>query len=308
MIAATLKKTYIAVPAILIAAAPAILLVALAGIAPQLTAILLWDVSEFASNIRIFDGFSLAAAAAVASVLFCSGVVSGLSGFAFSAVAACIIWLLPPLQAIPLIMLCSACNQLLSIGKLRREMVIRRTAEREGALPYIIGGLAGVPLGVEMLRNLPTAWFAAALGAFLLVYGAAMLLKPDTLRIDMSGWKAAASVGVFGGIIGGFSGFGASMIIAYLGLRGLGRSATRGITQPCILVMQLVSLGILAVTDRTIFDARFWLLWALTLPAVLLGTSAGVTLYRRLSEVNFGRAVLLLLMLSGASLLAKAMI
>ena len=54
---------------------------------------------------------------------------------------------------------------------------------------------------------------------------------------------------------------------------------------------------------------QFWLLWALTLPAVLLGTSTGLTLYRRFSEVNFRRAVLILLLIvSGVSLLAKSLI
>jgi hypothetical protein len=42
---------------------------------------------------------------------------------------------------VPLIMLLSVCNQLLSIGSLRKEMVLRSTAEREGALAYIAGGL-----------------------------------------------------------------------------------------------------------------------------------------------------------------------
>jgi len=50
------------------------------------------------------------------------------------------------------------------------------------------------------------------------------------------------------------------------------------------------------------------MLWALTLPAVLLGTSTGLTLYRRFSEVNFRRAVLILLIVSGVSLLAKSLI
>jgi len=40
-----------------------------------------------------------------------------------------------------------------------------------------------------------------------------------------------------------------------------------------------------------IFNSLFWLLWVLTLSAVLLGSSAGVALYRRISEVNFRRAV-----------------
>jgi len=263
--------------------------------------------SSLVSNLPIGSGFSPAAAAAVALVLFLAGAVSGLSGFAFSAVAACILWLLPPLQAVPLIMLLSVCNQLLSVGALRREIVLRSTPEREGALAYIAGGFVGAPIGLGLLQALPMRLFAGGLGLFLIIYSMLVLLKPDRLRIRLSGWKPATAVGAAGGIIGGFSAFPGSIPVVYLGLRGLGKSETRNITQPYILALQLISLSILALTRSSIFDMQFWLLWALTLPAVLLGTSTGLTLYRRFSEVNFRRAVLILLIVSGVSLLAKSL-
>jgi hypothetical protein len=264
-------------------------------------------VAQFVASLEV-GNFSPTGACTVAGVLFLAGVVSGLSGFAFAAVAATVLWLLPPGQAVPLIMLLSACNQLLSLGALRREMVIRGTPEREGALPYIVGGLAGVPMGLALLRGMPTNLFTAALGVFLTVYSLAMLAKPENVRLSLSGWKAAIVVGVLGGMLGGVAALPALIPVAYLGLRGVGKSATRGITQPYILTLQMVSLGMLAVTNTAIFNAQFWLLWALTLPAVLLGSATGVALYRRMSDVNFRRAVLILLVLSGAGLVAKTMI
>jgi hypothetical protein len=56
---------------------------------------------------------------------------------------------------------------------------------------------------------------------------------------------------------------------------------------PYILTLQLVSLSILATAHPAIFSTQFWLLWILTLPAVLLGSLTGIALYRRMSEVNF---------------------
>jgi len=264
--------------------------------------------SPLVSGLHIGSGFSPVTACVIAVVLFLAGVVSGLSGFAFSAVAACSLWLLPPLQAVPLIMLLSACNQLLSAGALRKEIVLRSTPEREGALAYIIGGLVGVPIGLGLLQALPTRMFAGSLGLFLITYTMLVLLKPDSLQTRLSGWKPAVAVGTAGGIVGGFSAFPAAIPAVYLGLRGLSKAETRSITQPYILVLQLISLIILALTRHAIFDMQFWLLWALTLPAVLLGTWTGVTLYRRFSEVNFRRAVLFLPMVSGVSLVTKALI
>jgi uncharacterized membrane protein YfcA len=304
MVPITLKRPSVVVPAVALAA---IVCVALAPAAAQVTAGAAHAIHRFLSNSRQPGEMGLASVLFVAVVLFLAGVVSGLAGFAFSAIAACILWLLPPLQAVPLIMLLSACNQLLSMGKLRQEMTIWSTAEREGALPYIAGGFAGVPVGVEVLRTLPANLFAGGLGAFLVVYALAMLLMPGRFHIGVSGPKAAVAVGALGGIVGGFSGFGASALVVYLGLRGANKSATRGITQPYILTMQLVSLAVLAATDPAIFNIFFWFLWAMTLPAVLLGSSTGVALYRRLNDHHFRRAVLILLIVSGASLVAKTL-
>jgi hypothetical protein len=302
----TAPITGIAAPAIATAVVVATSAAALYPIA-EIAAVPFHHGAQFLASLQV-EGFSRTAACAVAGVLFLAGVVSGLSGFAFAAVAACVLWLLPPGQAVPLIMLLSACNQLLSLGALRREMVIRGTAEQEGALPYIVGGLAGVPIGLVLLRGLPTNLFTAALGVFLTVYSLAMLAKPENLRLSLSGWKAAVVVGVLGGMLGGVAALPALIPVAYLGLRGVGKSATRGITQPYILTLQVVSLGMLAFTNTAIFNAQFWLLWALTLPAVLFGSAIGVALYRRISDVNFRRAVLILLVLSGVGLVAKTMI
>jgi len=127
--------------------------------------------SSLVASLHIGSGFSPIKAVAIVMVLFLAGIVSGLSGFAFSAVAAGALWLLPPLQAVPLIMLLSTCNQLLSVGALRKELVLRSTPEREGALAYIAGGLGGVPIGLGLLQALPTRMFASGLGAVAICVG-----------------------------------------------------------------------------------------------------------------------------------------
>ena len=137
----------------------------------------------------------------------------------------------------------SVCNQLLSVGKLRQEMVLwarPRAKEHSRISPAVF---VGVPLGLALLQALPASTFAGGLGFFLIAYSVPSLLKPDTLRITLSGWKPAVAVGAAGGIIGGFSAFPGSMPVVYLGLRGLSKAETRGITQPYILALQLISLS-----------------------------------------------------------------
>jgi uncharacterized membrane protein YfcA len=157
-----------------------------------------------------------------------------------------------------------------------------------------------VQIGLALLQALPVRLFRGGLGLFLIVYRMLVLLKPDHRRIRLSGWNPAMAVCATGGIVGGFSAFPGSMPVVYLGLRN--------ITQPYILALQPISLSILALTRPSIFNMQFWLHWALTLAAVLLGTSTGLILYRRFTEVNFRRAVLILLIVSGVSLLAKSLV
>lgn len=259
--------------------------------------------SIFAAN-----GLGAASVLMLMSVLFIAGLVSGLSGFAFAAVAACILWLLPPLQAVPLIMLLSTCNQICSGSRLLHEMQVVPTGTDEGALPYIVGGLFGVPVGLYLLRDLPAAYFSGFLGAFLIAYSAFSLLKGDALRLKLSGWRPAVAVGALGGVVGGFSAFPGSMPVVYLSLLGKTKIETRGVTQPYILTLQVLSLAILATTSPGVFGGGFWLLTAMTLPAALIGTMVGVGLYQRLSDVNFRRAVLVLLIMSGTSLVAKSLV
>jgi uncharacterized membrane protein YfcA len=265
-------------------------------------------ITDALPGIAATTNLGLSSALTLMSVLFLAGFVSGLSGFAFAAVAACILWLLPPLQAVPLVMLLSTCNQLLSAGGLHRDMRLLPDRVSEGALPYILGGLIGVPIGLSLLWALPSAVFAAFLGVFLTVYATFSLLKPDTLHLKVSGWRPAAVAGALGGIVGGFSGFPGSIPVVYLGLRGKAKAETRGIVQPYILTLQVLSLAILATTKPEVFGGSFWLLAAITLPPALTGTLTGVGVYRRMSDVNFRRAVMLLLIVSGTSLVAKSIV
>ena len=80
----------------------------------------------------------------------------------------------------------------------------------------------------------------------MIVYSALVLLKPESLRISLSGWKPAVAMDAAGGIVGGFSAFPGSIPVVYLWLRGL--SKTPNITQPYILALQLILLSILALT------------------------------------------------------------
>lgn len=258
-------------------------------------------------DVAIPAGLSLTTLAALCAILGASAIMSGLSGFGFSAIGALCLWLLPPKLGVPLLMSLSTANQLMSLGQLRADFKPLRQWWPDGPAPYLLGGVIGVPVGLAILHGLPTASLMAAFGAFLVLYAGYSMFKPDGLHVEGGGqWPVSALVGLVGGVIGGFTAFPGAPVVVWSGLRRLHKNAARALVQPYILGMQLVSLALLAVQHPETFGRPFWGLLAVTVPVVLPCTLLGVALYRSLSDINFRRIAFLLLGTSGCGLLVKA--
>jgi uncharacterized membrane protein YfcA len=251
--------------------------------------------------------FSLATVLALVCILGASALMSGLSGFGFSAIGALCLWLLPPKLGVPLLMSLSAANQLLSLGQLKADLKPLRQWWPDGPAPYLAGGFIGVPAGLAILHSLPTSTLMAIFGAFLVIYATYSMLKPESLNVsDSSSWLASSLVGLAGGVIGGFTAFPGAAVVVWSGLRRLPKGESRSIVQPYILGMQLVSLAMLAAKHPETFDRTYWALLVITVPIVLPCTLLGVNLYKSLSDVNFRRITFMLLGTSGLGLLIKA--
>src|SRR4051794_39909763 len=70
----------------------------------------------------VVAGLGLRELIAVEAILFVSGLMSGLSGFGFSAVGASTLLFIPPITEAPLLQTLSTGNQLLSVEQLRTDM------------------------------------------------------------------------------------------------------------------------------------------------------------------------------------------
>lgn len=239
-------------------------------------------------------------------ILGASAVVSGLSGFGFSAIGATCLWLLPPTLAVPLLMALSSANQLMSLRQIRAGMKPLKEWWPNGPAPFVLGGLVGVPAGLWILHSLPTPALMVIFGAFLVAYASYSILTPVKPRMPATGsWATSALVGMTGGVIGGFTAFPGAAVVLWIGRRGLPKEDSRAIVQPYIFGMQVLSLGILAVQHPATFDRTFWSLFALSITVVLPGTLLGVYIYKSLSDVNFRRVCFSLLGTSGVAILTK---
>src|SRR5215475_12753737 len=105
--------------------------------------------------------------------VFLGAFVSGLSGFAFSAVAgAILLHMYQPLEAVPLMMACSVGVQGTNLWALRKSIRWKES----GVL--ILGGLLGVPVALWLLHHTGARTFQQVFGLTIVIYSAYMLFNP----------------------------------------------------------------------------------------------------------------------------------
>jgi uncharacterized protein len=242
----------------------------------------------------------------IEAILFLSGMMSGLSGFGFSAVGAATLLFIPPVTEAPLLQTLSTGNQLLSLERLRADMPGSWRAFWAGPGWPIVGGMPGAYAGIWMLGHLPARQLMTVFGSVLVLYCLYSLFRPAGARLrGFDGPVTGAIVGFIGGAFGGFTAFPGAAVVVWAGLRDLPKVQSRAIVQPYIIMSQLFSLGLIALKQPQWLTGHYLALLLWTLPVVLPGTFCGVTLYRRISDVNFRRISFILLGASGAALLIK---
>lgn len=255
--------------------------------------------------------------------VFFAAAIASVAGFAFAPIcAAMLVHVIDdPVRMVAIILVASVTMQALCVVRLWREMDWR------GGRSFLVGGLTTLPFGLLLLQGLSGRGHTLLLGVVTAAYAVWMLWRPATL------WRPARQrapdhvrqrtpdharqrtphharqrapdvlIGAMGGITGGLAGFPAAPVVAWCGLRGLGRVALRGLVQPYILVMQGAALLMLhlMLTNGGAMPRQDLLL---AIAPALLGTLCGLQLYGRLSDRQFRRAVNLMLLVSGLAMLA----
>lgn len=229
--------------------------------------------------------------------VFFGGFISGVAGFAFSAVAgAIILHFYPPTFAVPLMMACALTAQLYSLVKLHSSMKWRQS------VPLIVGGVLGMPLGLYALRSVDAHSFRIGFGIFLSLYAAYMLFWPSTMTFkDAGGTATNVAIGFASGIVGGLTAFPGALPTIWCDLRGLPKDLKRGVTQPFIATMQFFGFLLVVLHGDLPTDLLSNIAWSM--PALAVGTVLGLMAFGRVNDLMFRRIVLVLLLVSGFALL-----
>lgn len=228
-----------------------------------------------------------------------AGFVQGLSGFGFGLVAMSFwAWTLDPRLAAVLAVFGALVGQILAA------VTVRRGFDLKLLLPFVLGGLVGIPLGVMALPHMDMNWFKATLGTLLVVWCPAMLIAKDLPKITVGGRFADGVAGMSGGVLSGIGGFAGALPTLWCTLRGFEKNTQRAVIQNFNLAMLSVTMITYLATGLVTRDMLPF--FAIVAPAMLVPTLLGAKLYIGISEARFRQIVLGLLTLSGIALLASS--
>ena len=229
-----------------------------------------------------------------------AGFVNGLSGTGY-ALASLGFWLhaMSPITAAPLTALCGVSGHLQSLPKIWSGVSWPRL------WPYLTAGLVGVPIGTALLDRVQVQPLKLGVGLLLIVYVSWMAFMRHPPVIRGGGRIADAAIAFIGGVMGGLASLSGPAPTIWAQLRGWDKHQQRATNQPynmSVLAFALVSSAVAGFLDSTFF------IWAaIAVPCTLIGAHIGLALYGRINDVQFRRIVLVLLGLSGATLILSAL-
>jgi uncharacterized protein len=225
-----------------------------------------------------------------------AGLVNGLTGFG-TAITALPIWLyvIPPTAASTLAIVCATVSQLQTLPMIWRHIRWRL------ALPLVVPGIIGVPIGTLLLPLIEPRAFRLGVAGFLIAYPAYVLLRRGKVSSGHGSAAVDGVVGFGGGVLGGLAGVPGVLPIVWTDFRGWSKEQRRGVVQTFNLATVACALAAHALTG--LVTRQVALQAVIALPGTIAGVWLGAFAYRRLADHNYQRAVMFALLASGLLLL-----
>ena len=240
----------------------------------------------------------LASIAAAALIVVFAYTVFGLTGFGATIVGVPLLAHFFSIRfAVPMMLVFDLCAGFL-LGLKNRHDIDRKELLR--LAPFVALGML---LGISALVRAPERWLVAVLGLFVFAYAAWSLANRAAPRPISARWVAPA--GVAGGVFTALYGSGGPIYTVYLARRVGDAKRLRASIAVLIFCTAWARLALFSASGL-MAQPSLVRLALLLLPCAVLGYFAGSRLHRRLAPRHAARAVWILLLGSGASLLLRA--
>ncbi len=231
-------------------------------------------------------------------IIFVAYVVMGISGFGSTLIAVPLLAHLLPLKFVVPVVVILDCVGASSMGFRLRADLMRR--ELKLLLPFMA---AGVIVGVYLLVRARPDLLLGILGLFVLFFGASYVLKRGK-GFPLPHWSGAP-IGAFGGATSAVFGIGGPIYVFFLAGRDATTAQIRA-TMPVIFMFTTVVRIALFIAAGLYSPAALAMVLAL-LPVMALGVWTGHRLHVVLTQETVIRVIGVLLVISGISLIVRAL-
>lgn len=235
---------------------------------------------------------------ASALVVFFAYFVFGMTGFGSSLLAVPILAHMFPLQAVVPLMTLMDFTAALFVGHGARRHV--NWKEMKWLLPSFVVGVAA---GVTLLINLPREPLLVGLGIVTVAFGVLSALDLGNGTVVHRGW--AIPSGIAGGTFSASFGTGGPAFAIYFSRRIHDGSELRATMSAMIVISTMLRLALFVATGL-LLDPRLFLLALMLAPITVLGLKLGSRVHRRMATNRLRRVFGAVLILSGISVLARA--
>ena len=237
--------------------------------------------------------------AVMAVVVLLAYITFGVSGFGSSLIIVPILAHLLPLPiVVPICLLLDFSASLLTGTRFRRNVQQREIGV---LVPF---GFLGTIIGVVLLVNLPREAALLVLGALILAYGAYNFFKHEHVRQISRRWAIPA--GLLGGTVGGMFGTGGPVFVIYLSRR-LSDTAQLKANLAAIFTLQTAVRIVIFLISGLLLQPTVLVTALVLFPVMLLGLLIGNRLHASLSRAHIMQVVSVLLVVSGITLIGRAL-
>lgn len=232
---------------------------------------------------------------------FLGGFINGLAGFG-TALFALGWWLqvMPPLQAVAIVLVMSVVSGVQGV------MVVRSAIEWPRLLRFLVPALVGIPIGLQILERIDADALKVVVAVFLLTYGGFFSFRRSLPNMTKPTPAIDAGIGFIGGILGAIAGLSGALPTMWLSMREWTKEKTRAVLQPYNVVVLGISALMLAIGGA--YDRQTLLSILIALPATILAAQIGIWTFRRLSDLQFRRLLIAMMLISGLIILLRTLL
>jgi uncharacterized protein len=243
--------------------------------------------------------FAMGEGAMFAGLAFVGALIFGITGFGAALVTIPLATHIVPLPFALALFAVTDIACALAVGLENPKNAV--PSEWKRLVPMIIVGTA---LGVTVLVNLPRQAAMLMLGIFVLLFAVYSLVGRSSAKRISPNWAWVAGLG--GGLTSTLFGAGGPPYAIYLSQRALTKEqfrATMGFAAMTSISLRLVAF----LLTGLLLNMQVWLYALAAVPAALAGVFVAKKVYMRISRDTLLRAVALMLLASGSSLVFRAL-